>query len=33
LLESAMVEELELPIEDSSPATEEALDTETTVTE
>ena len=33
LLESAMVEELELPIEDSSPVTEEALDIETAETE
>ena len=33
LLKSAMVEELELPIEDSSPATEEALDIETAETE
>jgi hypothetical protein len=33
LLESVMVEALELPIEDSSATTEEAFDTETTETE
>ena len=33
MLESVMVEKLELPIEDSSPAAEEALDIETAETE